>query len=100
MLIEPTKQLSASIRNHDAQTAEHIDFLGYRMRQDLNSHIASHIDPICEKMYNEARSLISEKSSFMLKRARRNVIRRYKNSITNSIAHMNYKKLKAGGKNS
>ena len=98
MLIEPTKQLSASIRNHDAETADHIDFLGYKMREDLNRHIDSHIDPIREKMFNEVTSMISEKYSFMIKRARRNIIRRYKNSITNSIAHMNYKKLKAGGK--
>ena len=98
MLIEATKQLSASIRSHDAQTADHIDFLRHRMREDLTRHIDSHIVPIREKMFNEAASLISKKYSFMAKRARRNIIRRYKNSISNSIAHMNYKKLKADAK--
>ena len=98
MLIAANKQLTSSIREHDAETADYLEFLGHKMRQDLTKQIESRIEPIRFKMFNKSSKMIGAKYNFMVKRARKNIIRKYKNSITNSIAYMNYKKLKAGGK--
>ena len=98
MLIDANDQVTSSIREHDAQTADYLEFLGHKMRQDLAKQIESRIDPIRLKMFNDSSKMISAKYKFMVKRARRNIARRYRNSVNNSIAHMNYKILKAGGK--
>ena len=98
MLIAANKQLTSSIREHDAETADYLEFLGHKMRQDLAKQIESRIDPIRLKMFNDSSKMISAKYKLMVKRARRNIARRYRNSVNNSIAHMNYKILKAGGK--
>ena len=77
--MDADKKVTLSINQHDAQTADYLAVLARKMTRDLTKQIESRID-------------------FMFKKAHRNITRRYRNSLNNYIAHMNYKKLKSSGK--
>ena len=95
MLMEPS-EIITSIRPYDSETADHLEFIGFKMNADLVKHIRHTVDPIREKMINEISIMIADNHKEMLDRAGKAISRRYRNAVRNSIEHMNYKKAKSG----
>ena len=95
MLMEPS-EITTSIRPYDSETADHLEFIGFKMNADLVKHIRLTVDPIREKMINEISIMIADNHKEMLDRAGKAISRRYRNAVRNSIEHMNYKKAKSG----
>ena len=52
MLMEPS-EITTSIRPYDSETADHLEFIGFKMNADLVKHIRHTVDPIRKKMINE-----------------------------------------------
>ena len=95
MLMEPS-EIITSIRPYDSETADHLEFIGFKMNADLVKHIRHTVDPIRKKMINEISIMIADNHKEMLDRAGKAISRRYRNAVRNSIEHMNYKKAKSG----